>query len=108
MSGQEEHAAGARGAGCFPAGWGTPQGEPGTEERTAWVRRHARLEQALDIDKVEARKIADEIHGELAAERAAPLVAAAADRARREHDADPYDPAKALKAVWWLREAGLL
>jgi hypothetical protein len=61
VSGHEEHAAGVR-QGGLPAEWGTPPGTPYSEERAAWVSSHARLQQARDIDKVEARKIADQVH----------------------------------------------
>ena len=40
MNGPEEHAAGSRSGGTFPPEWGFPQGRPGSEERTAWIRRN--------------------------------------------------------------------
>jgi hypothetical protein len=74
MSGPVEHAAGVRADGNLPPSWGTPPGTAYSEERAAWVRRNARLQMAADIDKVEARKIADAVRREVAAERRAATV----------------------------------
>jgi hypothetical protein len=58
MSGPVEYAAGGRDD--FPRSWGPAPGTPYSEERTAWVRRHARLQQIEDLNGREARVIAEQ------------------------------------------------
>jgi hypothetical protein len=56
MTGQVEHADGTRGLDSFPREWGAPPGEPYSEERAGWVRRHAKLEQARNLDRPGSRR----------------------------------------------------
>jgi hypothetical protein len=46
-----EHADGTRGLDAFPRRWGTPPGEPYSEERAGWVRRNVRVEQVRNLQR---------------------------------------------------------
>jgi hypothetical protein len=61
MTGQIEHAEGVRGLGTFPTAWGIPLGTPFSEERASWVRRNTKVQQVKDLNKREAREIAERI-----------------------------------------------
>jgi hypothetical protein len=54
----QEHAAGGRGLGTFPAWWGSPDGRSGSEDRVVWVTRNVATDLGLKsrgLDPAEVR-----------------------------------------------------